>query len=739
LSFEANQGQTDAHVKFLSRGPGYTLFLTSDEVALELQDSGSRIQDSVRAKRSGTLSALRRTTDHGQGTRESLLRLKLVNANQNAVATGASELPGKANYFIGNDPRKWRTNVPTYAKVKYAGVYPGVDLVFYGNQRQLEHDFVVAPGADASRIALRLEGSKKSSLDAEGNLVVAVEGGEVRLEKPLIYQEGSSGRREIPGGYVLTGAREVAFKVGAYDPTKPLVIDPVLVYSTYLGGSGVDVGFGIAVDPSGNAYVTGQTSSDNFPTTAGAFQTSLAGSDNAFVTELNPAGSALVYSTYLGGSKVDSGQGIAVDSSGHAYVRGIATSTDFPTTAGAFQTSLAGSLNTFITKLNPSGSALVYSTYLGGSSVDVGWGIAVDSSGHAYVAGNTTSSDFPITPGAFQTSLAGSQNAFVTKLNPSGSGLVYSTYLGGTSADVVWDIAVDSSGHAYVTGYATSTNFPTTAGAFQTSLAGSHNAFVTKLNPSGSGLVYSTYLGGGGLDYGLGIAVDSLGHAYVTGQTQSSDFPTTAGAFQTSLAGTKNAFVTTLNPSGSALVYSTYLGGSGGDAGYGIAVDTSGNAFVTGVTGSSNFPTTTGAFQTSLAGSDNTFVAKLTPKGEACGALDVTSEMIVRRGLFRRIYATTYDYSETITVYNASGAVVPGPIYLVLVGMPNHEPYPNGNGLLGSQLLTTCFSPQGDYLLPVSESMERNQIVELPLVFFTQSPFGSLRYTTKVLSGTPTH
>jgi hypothetical protein len=659
MSFEANQGQTDKRVKFLSRGPGYTLFLTGDEVPLELQEAGAKSQDSrTRAEPLRAMSLLQspkdrgpRTTDKGRRTTGSVLRLKLVDANQNAAVTGASELPGKSNYFIGNDRTKWRTNVPTYAKVKYEGVYPGVDLVFYGNQRHLEYDFVVAPGADPSAIALAVGAVREPprahrdaplQIAADGDLVIPTEGGEVRLQKPLIYQESSGTRREILGGYVLKGAREVAFKVGAYDPTKSLVIDPTLAYSTYLGsyiGDNFDQANSVAADSSGNAYVTGWTESSNFPTTAGAFQTSLGGPDatNAFVTKLNPTGTALVYSTYLGGSSYDYSLGISVDSSGHAYVTGIATSSNFPTTTGAFQTSFASTAypagsNAFVTKLNPSGSALVYSTYLGGSNEDWGNGIAVDSSGDAYVTGISSSWNFPTTAGAFQTSLTGYSNAFITKLNPSGSALVYSTYLGGSFADVGYGIAVDSSGHAYVTGNTQSTSFPTTPGAFQTSLLAHYgNAFVTKLDPTGSALVYSTYLGGSGTSYccygdiAQGVAVDSLGHAYVTGGTVSSNFPTTAGAFQSSLASTvangSNAFITELNPTGSALLYSTYLGGSSNDYGYGIAVDSSRNAYVTGYATSDNFPTTADAFDTYkpevCTVCPNAFVTKLNPNGSA--------------------------------------------------------------------------------------------------------------------------
>ncbi len=573
----------------------------------------------------------RRLADSAESS--TVLRMRLIGANASAAVTGAGELPGKSNYFLGNDPHKWRTNVPTYARVKYKDVYQGVDLVYYGSQSgRLEYDFVVAPGANPSAIALAVGAVREPprahrdaplQIAADGDLVIASEGGEVHFRKPLIFQESSDGRREIPGGYVLKGAREVAFKVGAHDTTRPLVIDPVLAYSTYLGGGAYDQGNGIAVDSSGNAYVTGYTESADFPTTAGAFQTSLAGAVNAFVTKLNPTGSALVYSTYLGGSSGSAGYGIAVDSSGHVYVTGVTASSNFPTTAGVFQTSLTGSENAFVTKLNPTGSALAYSTYLGGSTYDWGQGIAVDSVGNAYVSGATQSANFPTTAGAFQTSLAGVQNAIVTELNPGGSALVYSTYLGGSAEDVANCIAVDSSGHAYVTGQTYSGNFPTTAGAFQTSqpgCSGCYNAFVTKLNPSGSALVYSTYLGGDSSEGGPGIAVDSLGSAYVTGWTYSGNFPTTAGAFQTSqpgCSGCYNAFVTKLNPSGSALVYSTYLGGGGNDLGFSMAVDSSGHAYVTGRAGSANFPTTAGAFQTSLAGLTNAFVTKLDPTGSA--------------------------------------------------------------------------------------------------------------------------
>jgi Beta-propeller repeat/Abnormal spindle-like microcephaly-assoc'd, ASPM-SPD-2-Hydin len=613
LSFEANQGQTDAGVKFLSRGSGYTLFLTDDEAVFswrgrEPKPNASPVTDRLHPK-----AVVPKTG--------AVLRMKLVKANHAAKMTGSDELPGKSNYFIGNDPKKWRSNLPTYAKVKYEGVYPGIDLVYYGNQRQLEYDFIVAPGADPVHIQFDVRGAKKIRRDKDGDLLLQVGDGEVRWRKPGVYQEKDGRRQEIDGRYVIKHGRRMGFELAAYDSKRPLIIDPILGYSTYLGGSNADQGYGISVDGSGDAYVTGVTQSPDFPT-MNPLQSANAGSEDAFVTELNPAGSALVYSTYLGGSSNDQGFGIAVDSSGNAYVTGVTSSPDFPITPGAFQTTLSGSGNAFLTKLNPSGSALVYSTYLGGGG-DSGQGIALDSSGDAYLTGSTSSPNFPTTPGAFQTTCGGGCNgtgdAFVTELNPAASALVYSTYLGGSSNDQGFGIAVDSSGNAYVTGATSSTDFPTTPGAFQTALSGSGNAFLTKLNPSGSALVYSTYLGGGG-DSGQGIALDSSGDAYLTGSTSSSNFPTTPGAFQTTCGGgcnsTGDAFVTELNPTASALVYSTYLGGSSNDQGFGIAVDSSGNAYVTGATSSPDFPLMNPA-QPNYGGQTDGFVAEVNPSGSA--------------------------------------------------------------------------------------------------------------------------
>jgi hypothetical protein len=581
----------------------------------------------------------------------------------NAAATGENELPGKVNYFLGNDPKKWRTNVPTYAQVWYRNVYPGIDLVYHGNQAgQLEYDFLVAPSADPGAITLgvvaqgqgrnsKLENRKSAAhpllrIARNGELVIPTMGDELRFRKPLVYQEQGSAfrvqdagakspqqsatsnrkspitnRKSVEARFLLDAQNRLHFALGPYDHTQPLLIDPVLVYSTYLGGSKLEWGNAIAVDSTGNAYVTGMTASVNFPT-ANPLQARLAGNQNAFVAKLNATGSTLIYSTYLGGGTEDS-NGIAVDSSGNAYVTGSTSSANFPTTPGAFQATLGGSgvYNAFVAELSSTGSALVYSTYLGGSGGDGGYRIAVDSSGNAYVTGATISTNFPTTPGAFQPGLAGTGNAFVAKLNPTGSALVYSTYLGGSSIDIGDGIAVDSSGNAYVTGVTGSINFPT-ANPLQAGLGGTgaNNAFVAELNPTGSALVYSTYLGGSDYDQGYSIAVDSSGNAYVTGVTSSADFPT-ASPLQAGLGGVdaiSNAFVAKLNPTGSALVYSTYLGGNWADGGLGITVDSSGDVYVTGYASSANFPTVN-PLQANLgaSGATNAFVAELNPTGSA--------------------------------------------------------------------------------------------------------------------------
>jgi Beta-propeller repeat/Abnormal spindle-like microcephaly-assoc'd, ASPM-SPD-2-Hydin len=629
LSFEPNvgqiAGQSDGSVSFLSRGTGYNLFLTREGAILSLQEKRS-------------------------AGRPNVLRIQLPGARPDTVISGTDQLPGKTNYLRGNDPKKWNTNITNYAKVRYKNVYDGVDLVYYGNKGQLEYDFVLAAGANAETIRVAFKGARGIRIDRQtGDLVLKMGKGiqDVRFQKPVAYQEESTpqndatatqgaGKHFVAAKYKLDSQNRIRFQLGAYDHRKTLLIDPTLSYSTYLGGSSNDYGASIAIDSAGSAYVTGNTNSITFSVTAGAFQTTCGGgcsgtSVDAFITKLDPTGSFLIYSTYLGGAGNDYGNGIVLDAVGDAYIVGQTFSTDFPTTPGAFQTSCGGLScvkgDVFVTELNPSGSALVYSTYIGGSSINQGNGIALDAANNAFLIGYTQSTDFPTTPGAFQTTCNCSKNSsvFVTELNSTGTALVYSTYLGGNNVDVGYQIALDFSDNAYVTGYATSTNFPTTPGAFQTTIAANKAGFVTKINPTGSALIYSTYLGGSSSitntpceACGTSIAVDSAGNAYVCGLTAESTFPITPGAYQSVfMSSTKghDAFITKLNPTGTALVFSTYLGGTQDDGATGIAVDASGNVWLKGNTQSSDFPATPGAYQTVLGGLFDSYVAELNPTG----------------------------------------------------------------------------------------------------------------------------
>ncbi|HEX8458401.1 MAG TPA: SBBP repeat-containing protein [Pyrinomonadaceae bacterium] len=642
LQFEANQGQTDASVDFLARGAGYTMFLTPTEAVFvmarhegERQARGEEATGEQAAQKANSTQAAPTTNAAAvrseRDVAQTALRMKLVGARASAAAEGAQELEGKVNYFTGNDPAKWRANVPTFGRVRYREIYPGIDVVYYGNQRQLEYDFVVAPGSDASAVSLKFDGADKVEVDEGGDLLLTLGSEVVRQHKPVVYQEAASGaRREVEGGYELRPDGRVGFRIGMYDTQRPLVIDPVLVYSTYLGGSSTDLARAIAVDPSGNAVITGYTTSLNFPT-ANAFQSAFNGTSasfgnrDVFVTKINAAGNAYVYSTYLGGNFSEEARGIAVDSSGNAYVAGFTDSTNFPI-ANAVQATMGGTQDAFVTKLNAAGSALVYSTYLGGAgfsdganSSEFGEAIAVDSSGNAYVTGNTFSDNFPVVNPVQATFAGGSTDAFVTKINAAGDAFVYSTYLGGsgmngsTQPETGFGIAADSAGNAYITGETNSnTDFPR-ANAIQNTFGGGiSDAFVTKINADGSAFVYSTYLGGGAQDAGEDIEADASGNTYVAGFTVSDNFPV-ANAFQGTFGGVQDAFVTKLNPTGSTFIYSTYLGGTGGEIAFGIAVDASNSVYLGGTTGTLNtFPVRNANQCTRNTGTD-LFITKFNP------------------------------------------------------------------------------------------------------------------------------
>jgi uncharacterized repeat protein (TIGR01451 family) len=665
LAFEENQGQTDPRVKFLSRGEGYTLLLTAEEAVLVLKPDRANL---------GEGTAL--SDEPEEPANPHVLRLKLVGANTDPQASGFDALPGKSNYFIGNDPSRWRTNVPTYRKVAFDAIYPGIDLVYYGNQRQLEYDFVVAPGADPDQIHLAVEGADEVAIDEDGHLVLSTPKGEIRQHKPVVYQEIDGKRRHLDGRYALLSPETVGssqskastvgralstiggsahvpslgdahptgdllvdhllqvayvgFEVSEYDSEHPLVIDPVLVYSTYLGGGQLERGAGIAVDTQGSTYIVGHTASLDFPTTAGAWQLTKPGGSrgtnhhDAFITKLAPDGSTMLYSTYLGGTtNIENARSVAVDGLGHAYVVGITWSADFPVTAGAY----IGDGNAFVTKLDLDGSSLVYSSIIGGyQALD----IALDASGNAYVTGDTFSDNIATTPGAPQPSRAGGREAYVAKLDPTGSSLLYATYLGGTGGEEGASLAVDGSGKAYITGWTTSSDFPL-ANPIQAQFGGgtpNGDAYVVVLNAEGTQFDFATYLGGTRNEAGRGIGVDDAGNAFVTGNTASSDFPLQVplqAVFGGSDSSTPwnlggDAFVTRIDTVNHRLVFSTYLGGDADDAGYDIEVDALGNSYVAGATDSADFPLRNPIQATFVGGSPNeelgdVFLAKINPAG----------------------------------------------------------------------------------------------------------------------------
>lgn len=569
LSFEANKGQFDKRVKFVARGQRKNLFLTEEGIFFALSNAGS----SVPTMR--------------------LVRLDFEDVEGNAEFAGVDQLAGISNYFIGNDYRKYVTNVPHFAGVRQLDVYPGVDIVYYGNQGRLEFDFIVFPGQDVRRIKLRLTGHDAAAISESGDLLVTTRAGDLMLKKPRAYQEQDGERVEVSASYVLTQS-QLQFEVGAYDHTRPLVIDPLVSYSTYLTGSSDDYANAIAVDSNGDTYVTGYTCSTNFPLFGGLQITLSAGTCNAFVTKLNANGTGVIYSTLLGGSKGGAaGFGIATDAAGNAYVTGTVNASGFPVTKSAYQPKFT-SPSSFLSKLGPEGNTLVYSTFLNGTSAKA---VAVDPSGNAYVTGSTVSG-FTTTAGAFQQASGGNNDAFIIKLNAAGTAAVYATFLGGSDADNSLAIAVDATGSAYVTGTTKSTNFPIANALDPNPVAdpvNSEKAFVTKLHSTGGALVYSTYFGGSVGAKGTAIAVDSFGNTYIAGNTTSADLPVLR-AFQPTKLGA-DGFITKFDASGSALVYSSYFGtprcttpgspcfGGSGELGItGMALDPAGNVYLAGWT-----------------------------------------------------------------------------------------------------------------------------------------------------------
>lgn len=588
LTFEANRGQVAPQVQYLMRAPGYTLFLTRDAMVFSLAEGTAAGHHSI----AETSRSDNERKDSSFS--ENVVVLRFLQAEPEAI-TASDSVPTRSNYIRGRDPRKWISNAPHFKKVRYTSLYPGIDALFYDNNGSLEYDLIVSPGADPKTIQLSVGGGSDVRIGSEGELIVGVAQGEIKQFAPKIYQEKDGVRRTISGRYSLSDGKLARLEIGAYDPTQPLVIDPVLIYSTYLGGtaSGQIEFYDIAADSDGNIYVTGNTGSDDYPLVNPLQDTNLGGTFEAVVSKIDPTGSFLVYSTYIGGESNDIGWGIAVGDDGSVYVGGRSSSDDFPITGGAFQEECSVACP-FALKLTPEGDSLVYSTFIGRGLTAVA--MALDSLGQVYLTGSTTISNFP-TVNAAQGQRGGGFDAFVAKLNASGSALIYSTYLGGTNDENLSgepDIWVDANQNAYVTGTTNSTDYPV-KNAVQGTFGGERDAFVAKYGPTGT-QIYSTYLGGDIFEQGRGITADAAGNAYVTGMANSDNFPTVnplqesyGGGLQGN-SGFGDAFVSKIGPNGNDLLYSTFFGGEIGDRGNTISLDQDGDIYIVGSAGSSVFP-----------------------------------------------------------------------------------------------------------------------------------------------------
>lgn len=638
LAFEPNQGQASAGTLYTAKGHGYSLNIHRDGADLVLHRSGKSAK----------------------------IQSHLVGGSASARVKGTDRLPGVSNYFRGADRSQWITGIPTYAKARAAAVYPGIDLIYYGNQGKLEYDFVVQPGADASAIRMKFDGVSGMRVDEAGNLHLATTVGDLIEHKPVLYQTAGEKTKPVDGSFRIAADRTVAFEVGPYDRSKALVIDPVLMYSSFLGGSDTDeghavaagndgalyltgvtystqygdadvmiykistdgtyfvytanlggssddIGNGIAVDQGGNVYVGGRTLSTDFPT-ANAYQSTNYGQyNNAFVLKLDGSGTNLLYSTYFGGSFDDQGFALALDSQGNAYLTGGETSTDFPVSNNAYQSNNRGGVDCFVAKFDNNGNP-VFSTLIGGGSDDQAFGIAVDANGNSYITGQTVSDSYPQVSPSVQHSRHGGLDAFVTAVSPDGSSLIFSTFAGGGSDDYGNGVAVDPSGNVVVVGTTSSDDFPTTSNAYKRGYAGgASDGFVLSYTPDGQTLLYSTFIGSHGTDDANSVAIDAAGNVYIAGDTDSDQYPVTGDATQHSRGGYFDATLSVLTHDGSNLLFSTFLGGSQGDeSAYGVAVDTFGNAYLTGFTSSPDFPATPGAAQTSPGGGDqDAFFARI--------------------------------------------------------------------------------------------------------------------------------
>ena len=718
LYFIENKGQWPNEVLYLTQMSGLNTWITTKGMQLEFYKKETNNENTPKI---GDCSKLETIEYKCFGQR---VNYDLINCNSRVVAKGEMLQSAYKNFLVGNDQNKHATNVALYGQVIVKDIYDGIDIRYYFENNFLKYDFIVQPWADANQIQINIVGSDKTYLNTKGELVLTTLFGEIQNTNLYCYQQED--KRKVEGKFT-NNSGNWSFDLETYDKSQTLIIDP-LIYATYIGGSHYEEAYSIAVDASNNVYVSGFTYSSNFDITAGAYQTTRAGDWDIFVSKLNAGGTDLIYSTYIGGSGSDFAVSNAVDVNNNLYITGYTTSTDYITTAGALQMTNNGGVDGFITKLNASGTALIYSTYIGGNNGDYSRAIAIDTSNNAYITGNTNSNNFATsngafqnvynglddifvcklnesgntliystyigsfnneygrsialdnlgnayitgwagfgfitTPSAFQSINSGGSDAIVIKLNSLGTALIYSTFIGGNGADAGYDIAIDSSNNAYITGDTESSNFIVSPTAFQNNREGGWtDAFVTKINALGNAIIYSTYLGGNNDDTAYSIALDANDNAYITGRTESTNFDITPGAFQTTKAAGRDVFASKLNATGSALLYSSYIGGNNNDVGLSINLDTSTNAYLTGLTWSTDLYTTTGAFQTANAGTRDLFVFKLDMLPNLSNIENLKNNLFSvfpnpSHGFYQIVFENTHAMALELEVYDITGKLV---------------------------------------------------------------------------------
>jgi hypothetical protein len=609
VSFIENFGQlNNNHIRFYSSDGG--LGFAHDEILIKLHGKKIDQDPKLQVKSNNIINQKQLSSNKNE---DYIIKQTFIGANHVKPA-GQLKQSHYSNFFYGNNPAKWRTEVPNYKEIIYRDLYPNIDLVYRIIEEGIKYEFIVHQGGHVQDILIEYEGAE-----------ITTDGATLFIKTPIrtiidddFYSYQIIGNEEIPVESNICVKNNIVYYDIEYDPTYTLIIDPI-IYSTFIGGSDYDKVSSIALDSSSNTYVTGATNSSNFTTISGSYDTSLNGGYDAFIFKLDKMGSSLIYSTYIGGGNDEFGNDIKVDSNGNVFLTGETYSINFPTTSGAFSETYSGTNLSiaFILKLNSGGNGLTYSTFVGGKGSDHGYEIDIDSTGNAYIVGSTSSSDFPTTTGSYAPSYSSKGDAFVSKLNQQGSSLIYSTYLGGNSIDIGYSIAVDTKSNATITGITNSSNYPTTSGSSDTTYnGGGWDIFVTRLNQIGSSLVYSTFVGGNDFDCGNDIRLDLSGNAIVTGQTNSSNFPTTLGAFDVSYNGNHDAIIFKLGNTGSSLLFSTFLGGNELDRGTGIDIDASGEIYITGLTGSADFPITTDALKTACDWKDSFFI-KLDTNGSS--------------------------------------------------------------------------------------------------------------------------